>query len=471
MSFQLGIVGLGVMGSSLALNVVRNGFSVAGYDTQEERVRTLLAGAPSDRIASAQSPEALAGVLERPRRILVMVPAGRPVDVVIETLVPFLQAGDILIDGGNTWFLDTERRAKALEEQDLLYVGMGISGGEEGALYGPSIMPGGAPGAWEAVAPVFSAIAARAHDGVPCVDYMGPGGAGHYVKMIHNGIEYGDLQIIAEAYDVLHRGLGLGAAELSDLFATWNKGVLESYLIGIAARVLAVRDSESGEPLVELILDQAEQKGTGRWTVGNALDIGVPTPTINAAVESRFLSSLKKERVSASRLLEGAGGRYAGSPERLIEACHDAVYASRITTYAQGFAQMRAASQQYRYELRLHTIARIWRAGCIIRTGLLQEIMAAFERQPALANLMIDESLRDAMGSRQESWRFFVQTAVGLGIPVAAIAASLAYYDAYRSELLPANLTQAQRDYFGAHLYRRVDREGLFHTDWTALDS
>jgi 6-phosphogluconate dehydrogenase len=343
---------------------------------------------------------------------------------------------------------------------------MGVSGGEEGALWGPSIMPGGQIEAWNALAPILRAIAAKAEDGAPCVEHMGPRGAGHFVKMVHNGIEYGDMQLIAEVYDVLTRGLGLSAAELSKIFAEWNQGELKSYLIQITSEILAKVDSDTGKPLVELILDEAQQKGTGKWTSQNALDIGAPTPTINAAVESRIISSLKPQRVIASKIIHGPQPVYHGSRDQLIDAARKALYASKITSYAQGLGMMKIASDEYKYNLQMGEIAKVWREGCIIRASLLGDITKAYQRDPGLVNLLLDDAFREAVESRQEAWRFFVQTAVGMGIPVLASGASLAYFDAYRTERLPANLTQGQRDYFGAHTYRRIDKEGVFHTEW-----
>jgi 6-phosphogluconate dehydrogenase len=405
-------------------------------------------------------------MLEKPRRILMMVPAGSAVDDLIEHLTPHLEAGDILMDGGNSYFLDTDRRNRELEARGFNFIGMGVSGGEEGALWGPSLMPGGQRAAWEATSPILRAIAARAEDGQPCVDYIGPRGAGHYVKMVHNGIEYGDMQLIAETYDLLHRGLGLSAAELHDVFAEWNSGVLKSFLIEITAKIFEKKDDKTGQPLVELILDEAQQKGTGKWASQNALDIGAPIPTINAAVESRIISALKPQRVNASHLITGPGSKYRGDRQTMIAAAHDALYASKITSYAQGMGLLKIASDEYQYDLHAGDIARIWRAGCIIRAELLNDITAAYQHDSGLINLLLDETFRHAVENRQSAWRLVVQTAVGMGIPVPAMSASLAYFDAYRSERLPANLTQAQRDYFGAHTYRRVDQDGIFHTDW-----
>jgi len=467
MRCDIGVVGLGVMGSNLALNMERHGFRVAGYDLDARKAQAFVTGAAAGKnVELAESPDRLMAILQKPRRILLMVPAGKAVDSAIAHLEGHLEPADILIDGGNSFFLDTERRGVALAAKGLNYVGTGVSGGEQGALWGPSIMPGGQVEAWEALAPILRAIAARADDGAPCVEYMGPGGAGHFVKMVHNGIEYGDMQLIAESYDLLSRGLGLTAKELHEIFSEWNQGELKSYLIEITAAVLAAVDPDTGRPLVDVILDEAQQKGTGKWMSQNALDVGAAIPTINAAVESRIISAMKAERVSASRVLRGPALHYSGDRQRLVDAVRDALYASKITSYAQGLGLLRVASAEYKYDLKPASIARIWRAGCIIRASLLGDIMSAFERDPGLGNLLVDRAFSDAVDRRQASWRFVVQTAVGLGIPTLALSSSLAYFDAYRSERLPANLTQAQRDYFGAHTYRRVDKPGVFHTEW-----
>ncbi|MCD6554531.1 MAG: NADP-dependent phosphogluconate dehydrogenase [Anaerolineae bacterium] len=466
---DFGLIGLAVMGQNLALNVERNGFSVAVYNRTAARTKEFMAErAVGKNIVAGYTIEEFVGLLKKPRKIMLMVKAGAPVDAVIEQLKPHLEPGDLLIDGGNSFFGDTERRAAELERRGILYIGTGVSGGEYGALYGPSIMPGGQKEAYALVEPIFKAIAARV-DGDPCVTYIGPRGAGHYVKMVHNGIEYGDMQLIAESYDILSRGAGLSAAELHEVFAEWNQGELSSYLIEITADIFAKIDEETGKPLVEVILDEAKQKGTGKWTSQNALDLGVPTPTINAAVESRIISSYKDERVAASAGLSGPTARYQGDRERLIRAVRAALYAAKICSYAQGFTLLGVASQEYDYNLPLGEIARIWRGGCIIRARFLDKIRAAFERNPSLLNLLLDPDFAEAVQSRQDEWRFVVQTAVGLGIPCLAFSASLAYYDAYRSARLPANLTQAQRDYFGAHTYRRIDKEGSFHTEWQEM--
>ncbi len=467
MTYKMGVVGLGVMGASLARNIESKGFPVVGYDLDKKKMQGFLDGpAKGKAIAGADKPEQLMEMLEQPRRVLMMVPAGKPVDSVIAHLRPHLDEGDILIDGGNSLFTDTDRRCDDLAATGFRFVGAGVSGGEEGALLGPAIMPGGPKEAWEALAPIFRAIAAKAEDGEPCVDYMGPRGAGHYVKMVHNGIEYGDMQLIAEVYDILHRAAGLPARELADIFAEWNDGELRSYLVEITARIFE-RTEEGGKPLVDTILDEAQQKGTGKWMSQNAFDIGAPIPTINAAVEARILSSLKSERVAASKVLRGPSPEGRGDRARLVEAARHALYASKITSYAQGMAMLRIASKEYDYGINPGSVAKIWRAGCIIRASLLEDIRRAFDRDPSLVNLLLDDAFRDAIAERQDGWRHAVQAAIGLGIPVPAMSSSLAYYDSYRSARLPANLTQAQRDFFGAHTYRRVDREGVFHTDWT----
>ena len=456
--YALGLLGLGVMGRSLALNLERHGHPVIGYDPFPK----VQDGFP---VRVAASVAELAGALAAPRVVLLMVPAGAPVDVAIESLRPHLSPGDIIIDGGNSYFTDTERRLQSLEAEGILFVGMGVSGGQSGALWGPSLMPGGAVDAWPRIMPLLRDIAAVAGDGAPCVAWMGPGGAGHYVKMVHNGIEYGDMELIAEIYDLLHRGAGLSNAELAGLFTRWNEGELRSFLIDVTSRVLRHVDETTGEPLVDVIMDVAGQKGTGRWTSQIALEVGCPVPTINAAVIMRLLSAMKDERVAAAQLLGGAS-TYSGDKEALIAAAEQALYASKITAYAQGLSLLRAASELYGWNLDVAAIVRVWRAGCIIRADLLGPIAAAFERRPELPNLYLDETFAAAMRERQAGWRAAVKTAADLGIPLLAIAAALGYFDAYRSARLPANLIQAQRDYFGAHTYHRTDREGIFHTDW-----
>ena len=471
MTYKIGVVGLGVMGANLARNIASRGFPVAGYDLDAAKTQAFAAGQSSgSSMGSADAPDKLMAVLERPRRVLMMVPAGPPVDSVIAHLRPHLEREDILIDGGNSFFRDTDRRADELASAGFRFVGMGVSGGEEGALRGPSMMPGGPREAWDALAPILRAMAAKAEDGEPCVAYMGPRGAGHYVKMVHNGIEYGDMQLIAEVYDVLSRAAGMTAREIADVFSEWNDGELRSYLVEITARVLEHVDSETGKPLVDLILDEAQQKGTGKWMSQNAFDVGAPIPTVNAAVEARLLSALKSERVAASTTLPGPAASSAAPAVKrtdVIVATRRALYAAKIISYAQGMALLRQASDEYKYGIDLAEVAKIWRAGCIIRAALLSDVRAAFSRNPALVNLMLDDRVSASLGSGQQALRDVVQTAVSAGIPVPALSSSLAYYDSYRTARLPANLTQGQRDFFGAHTYRRVDRDGVFHTDWT----
>jgi len=462
---NFGVIGLGVMGRMLALNMERNGFCVAGYDLDAAKVAAFAADAAERHLVACPTLDAFLAALELPRRILMMVPAGKPVDAAIASLKPFLAKGDLLIDGGNTFFMDTERRSQELEAAGIIYIGTGVSGGEQGALWGPAIMPGGQPEAWQLVKPIFEAIAAKAY-GEPCVAYMGPRGAGHYVKMVHNGIEYGDMQLIAEAYDILHRGLGLSNAQLHDIFAGWNQGELESYLIEITADIFTRYDPETGAAVVDLILDEAQQKGTGKWTSQHALDLRAPTPTINAAVESRILSAYKDERVAAASVLRGPEAKMAADLESVTPMVRDALYAAKICSYAQGFGLLRAASHEFNYHLNYAEIARIWRGGCIIRARFLNDIRAAFARNPDLPNLMVDAEFARAMNTHQAALRRVVALAAESGIPALAFSSALAYYDAYRSPRLPANLTQAQRDYFGAHTYRRVDRPGSFHTEW-----
>ncbi len=465
---QFGLIGLGVMGQNLVLNVERNGFSVAVYNRTPDTTREYIAAkAAGKNIRPTFSIEEFIGALEKPRRIMLLVKAGAPVDATIAQLVPHLDKGDLIIDGGNSYFADTERRARELEAQGLNYFGMGVSGGEEGALWGPSLMPGGSEAAYKEVEPIAKAIAAKAQeDGAPCVTYLGPGGSGHYVKMIHNGIEYGDMQLIAESYDLLQQALGLSAQEFHEIFSEWNRGELSSFLIEVTAKVFKKVDEDTGKPLVDVILDKAGQKGTGKWTTQNALDLASAIPTITAAVDARILSSQKDERVHASKILRGPSAKFKGEAKELIAAVRAALYASKICSYAQGLSLLKKASDEYKYNLKLGEIAKIWRAGCIIRARLLHDITVAYQRNPQLPNLLLDSEFQQAVSSRQEAWRFAVRTAIELGIPLAAMSASLAYYDAYRNARLPANLIQAQRDYFGAHTFERVDKPGVFHASW-----
>ena len=462
---NIGLTGLAVMGQNLVLNMERNGYTVAVHNRTAQTMRDFVAAHPGKELIGCESLADFVAALERPRKIMVMVKAGAPVDGVIEGLIPLLDKGDLIIDGGNSFFQDTERRSKELEAKGLIFIGSGVSGGEEGALKGPSIMPGGQPEAYTLVKDIFTAISAKV-DGEPCVTYIGPRGAGHYVKTIHNGIEYGDMQLIAEAYDVLRRALNLSAKELHDIFAEWNTGELKSYLIEITADIFTKMDDETGKPLVDLILDEALQKGTGKWTSQNALDIGVPTPTINAAVESRIISSIKSERVKASKVLTGPETTFSGDKQILINAVRDALYVSKICSYAQGMALLKTASSEYGYNLKYGEIAAIWRGGCIIRAQFLNRIRDAYKRQPDLPNLLLDDEFKNEVTKRQSALRFVIQTAVSMGIPCLAFSSALSYYDAYRTANLPANLTQAQRDYFGAHTFKRVDKEGSFHAEW-----
>ena len=463
-TYSFGIVGLGVMGENLALNVESHGFSVAGFDLDEQKTKSAAAKWAGRKMTTVASLQALAGALEKPRRILVMVPAGKPVDAVIHDLTPHLNAGDILIDGGNSFFPDTDRRGKELEPAGIHYIGMGVSGGEEGALHGPSLMPGGPEEAYRQAEPILTAIAAKTDDG-PCCAHIGKGGAGHYVKMVHNGIEYGIMELICEAYDIMKNALGMSAPEISQVFAAWNRTEMNSYLIEIAAAVLAKSDPETGKPVVDLILDRAGQKGTGKWTSQNALDLGVAIPTINAALEGRILSALKDERMAASQVLQAPAPRQASvSVPLLAQALRLAV----LTCYAQGFALMREASKEYGYHLHFSEIARIWKGGCIIRARLLDTIKNAFVAQPDLTNLLVVEPFTGMANDLQDSLRAVVSEAAQLGIPCLALAASLGYIDSYGSQRLPANLLQGLRDYFGAHRYERVDRPrgATFHTEW-----
>ncbi len=464
---DIGLTGLAVMGQNLVLNMERNGYTVAVHNRTTQTMRDFVAAHPGKKLVACESLKDFVDALSKPRKVMIMVKAGAPVDSVIDQLVPLLEPGDLIIDGGNSFFPDTERRSKELEAKGLRFIGTGVSGGEEGALWGPSIMPGGQPEAYAMVKDIFTAISAKV-DGEPCVTYIGPRGAGHYVKMVHNGIEYGDMQLIAEAYDILHRALDLSPKELHDIFAEWNKGELQSYLIEITADIFTKMDAETGKPLVDLILDEAQQKGTGKWTSQNAFDLGVPIPTINAAVESRIISSYKEERVAASRVIGGPPVKFDGDRNKLINAVREALYAAKICSYAQGMALLLAASRENDYGLKYGELAAIWRGGCIIRAIFLNRITDAFRRNPDLPNLLLDDGFKADVANRQASLRYVVQTAIGLGIPCLALSSALAYLDAYRTERLPANLTQAQRDYFCAHTYRRIDKDGVFHTEWTA---
>lgn len=467
MKQQIGVIGLAVMGKNIALNMESKGFSVAVFNRSYEKTENFLANeASGKKFIGAKTIEEFVDSLEKPRKIMLMVKAGPATDATIESLKPHLDKGDILIDGGNTLYEDTIRRNKELDESGIHFIGTGVSGGEEGALNGPSIMPGGQAEAYKLVAPIFEAISAKV-DKDPCVTYIGPNGAGHFVKMVHNGIEYGDMQLIAEAYDLMKNVLGLDAKELHNVFKEWNDGELDSYLIEITADIFTKVDEETGKPLVEVILDKAGQKGTGKWTSKNALDLGVPLPLITESVFARFISSLKDERVRASKELSGPTNAMLGeSKEELIEAIRQALYMSKIVSYAQGFAQMRAASDEYDWNLSYGDIAMIWRGGCIIRAKFLQKIKDAYDRDSQLPNLMLDPYFKEIVEGYQSSLRKVVSLAVTHGIAVPTFSSAIAYYDSYRSEDLPANLIQAQRDYFGAHTYERKDKDGIFHSQW-----
>jgi len=466
---QFGLIGLGVMGENLALNVADHGYGVALWTHTEGKVERFLESRGGNRRwIGTRTSEELTAALESPRRILLMVKAGKPVDEMLERLAPLLDPGDVVIDGGNSFFRDTQRREAAMRERGVHFVGMGVSGGEEGARHGPSLMPGGARAAYDLLRPLLEAIAAKTESG-PCVTYVGPDGAGHFVKMVHNGIEYGVMQAIAEAYDLLRRGLGLPAEQMAGLFGEWNRGALESYLLDVTAQVLAVRDPETGNPLVEMILDQAGQKGTGRWTAQSALDLGVPVPTIAAAIDARVVSSMRDERVAAgTEIRSAASGRLAGDARELSAAVHEALRGAMVCAYAQGMSLLRAASAEHGWAVDLRETARIWKGGCIIRARLLDTLMHAFERAPDLPNLLLDVEVRGWLSEAESGWRRTVSAAAGAGLPLPTTSASLAYFDSYRSARLPQNLTQAQRDFFGAHTYQRIDRPdaGFVHTDW-----
>ncbi|MDF5732006.1 MAG: NADP-dependent phosphogluconate dehydrogenase [Rhizonema sp. PD38] len=467
---SFGVIGLAVMGENLALNVERNGFPISVYNRSREKTDVFMAERAQGRnVVPAFTLEEFVGALERPRKILIMVKAGAPVDGVINQLTPLLDEGDIIMDGGNSLFEDTERRTKELEPKGFRFIGMGVSGGEEGALNGPSLMPGGTRSSYQYLEPIFSKIAAQVDDG-PCVTYCGPGGAGHYVKMVHNGIEYGDMQLIAEAYDLLKNAVGLDHNQLHEVFTEWNTtDELNSFLIEITSKIFPYIDPDTNLPLVDLVMDAAGQKGTGRWTVQSALELGVAIPTIIAAVNARIMSSFKKERVAASKILTGPSGKYDGQTKEFINMVRDALYCSKICSYAQGMALLATASHTYNYDLNLSEMARIWKGGCIIRAGFLNKIKDAFNQDKALPNLLLAPEFKQTILDRQTAWREVLVTAAKLGIPVPAFSASLDYFDSYRRDRLPQNLTQAQRDYFGAHTYERIDKPGVFHTEWTPI--
>src|SRR6476469_6989684 len=467
MQSDIGLIGLAVMGENLALNTESKGFSIAVFNrTTAVTEKFAATRGKGKKITPTSTIEEFIGALKRPRKAMMMIKAGKPVDQVISEVVPLLEKGDVLIDGGNSLFTDTQRRFHDLEGKGIHYIGCGVSGGEEGALKGPSLMPGGSREGYEMIAPIFRKIAAQV-DGEPCCRYMGPDGAGHYVKMVHNGIEYGDMQLICEAYAILKTVLGLEGNELAAIFEEWNKGDLDSYLIEITSQIFRKIDPETGKPLVDVILDKAGQKGTGIWTLQAAIKQNVVISTINAAVEARVISSKKEERVAASEILPQPRARtFKGNRDRFVDAVRDALYAAKIISYAQGMELLRSGSTAYEWNLNLSDIATIWRGGCIIRAKFLNRIVEAYRRNPALQNLLLDRYFTRAIKRAQPKWRLVVSAAIKFGIPVPAFSASLAYYDSYRSARLPANLLQAQRDFFGAHTYERIDKPGVFHTEW-----
>lgn len=465
------MIGLGVMGQNLALNIERNGYSVVVWDREPAVRERFIASSSGKRIVDSSSPEDFVRALERPRKIILLVKAGDPVDWTIDLIKPFLEAGDIIIDGGNSHFKDTERRAKQLQAEGFFVIGSGTSGGEKGALLGPSLMPGGDRDAYEKIRPIWEAIAAKVPDG-PCVTYIGSGGSGHFVKMVHNGIEYGDMQLIAEAYGLMRNGFGVSVEELADIFDEWNRGDLESYLIEITAKILRVKDPETGKPLVDLVLDKAGQKGTGKWTSQLALDLGVAIPTIDSAIVARTLSAQKEARLEASRQIKvRTTGRYGELSNGMRGYIHDALYASKICSYAQGMNLIKAGSEAFSWNINLGEVARIWQGGCIIRAKFLGRIKEAYLRNPKLSNLLLDAEFNSRMEQTQTGWRIVVSTSMQQGLPVLAMSSSLGYFDMYRSANLPLNLTQAQRDFFGSHTYERVDKPelGFVHTEWEEL--
>ena len=474
---DIGLIGLAVMGQNLVLNMADHGFRVAAYNRTTSKVDDFLAGPGQGKsVVGCHSLEEFVQSLKKPRVAMLMVKAGGPVKETVRQLLPLLDPGDIIIDGGNSYFLDTEQQIKELEPLGILYMGTGVSGGEEGARHGPSIMPGGAEEAWVHVKPIFQAIAAKVgpNNDIPCCEWVGSGGAGHYVKMVHNGIEYGDMQLICEAYSLLKDGLGLDNDELYDVFAEWNRGELDSYLIEITRDIFSVTDSITGKALVDMVLDRAGQKGTGKWTSQLALDLGVPTTLISEAVFARTLSAIKEKRKRASKVLagpEGAIEKFRSSVNRneFVGQVRKALFASKVCSYAQGFFQLQAAASEYGWDLNYGEIALLWRGGCIIRAAFLEDIKRAYERDPELENLLLDKYFTESVVANQKAWRQIVCTATQLGIPIPAMSAALNYYDGYRSERLPHNLLQAQRDYFGSHTYERIDMDGFFHTDWQKL--
>ncbi len=468
--YDIGLIGLAVMGENLVLNMENHNFSVAVFNRTTSKVDDFMnARAKGKNIKGCYSIEELAASLKRPRKIMLLVKAGQPVDDFIEMIMPYLEKGDIIIDGGNSHFPDSIRRTKYVEEKGFLFIGTGVSGGEEGALLGPSIMPGGSPDAWPAVKPIFQAISAKVEGGSPCCEWVGKDGAGHFVKMVHNGIEYGDMQMICEAYSIMKNALGMTAEEMQPVFEEWNNGELDSYLIEITKDILGKKDDVTGKPIVDLILDTAGQKGTGKWTSQAALDVGCPAPTVAEAVFARAMSAIKEERVEASKELKGPETEFDGDRKEFIEMIRKALYASKICSYAQGYQLMKLAAEEYKWDLKFGEIALMWRGGCIIRAQFLGKIKKAFDKKADLKNLLLDDYFKEIIENNQNAWRKVVAKAIEFGIPVPAFSSALAYYDSYRSAVLPANLLQAQRDYFGAHTYERIDKDRgeFFHTNWT----
>ncbi|RCN76788.1 NADP-dependent phosphogluconate dehydrogenase [Enterococcus faecium] len=465
---QIGVVGMAVMGKNLALNIESRGYSVALFNRTGAKTTAVVEEHPDKNFKATYTIEEFVESIEKPRRILLMVKAGPATDATIQELFPHLDKGDILIDGGNTFFKDTMRRNEELANSGINFIGTGVSGGEEGALKGPSIMPGGQKEAYALVAPILEQISAKAEDGAPCVTYIGPNGAGHYVKMVHNGIEYGDMQLIAESYDLMKNILNLSVEEMADIFKEWNQGELDSYLIEITADILTRKDDEgTGKPVVDVILDAAGNKGTGKWTSQSALDLGVPLPLITESVFARYISAYKEERVQASKILSRTNDfEFTGDKKELVEKIREALYFSKIMSYAQGFAQLRVASKEFDWDLPFGEIAKIWRAGCIIRARFLQKITDAYDKNPEIENLLLDDYFVEITKKYQQSVRDVVALAVQAGVPVPTFSSAIAYFDSYRAERLPANIIQAQRDYFGAHTYERVDKEGIFHYSW-----
>ncbi|WP_020532719.1 NADP-dependent phosphogluconate dehydrogenase [Flexithrix dorotheae] len=463
--YDFGMVGLGVMGRNFILNVADNGFSTVGLDLDKEKVNALKEEAEDRKIKSTDSIKEFVSSLSSPRKIMLLVPAGKPVDGVIQDLIPLLDKGDLIIDGGNSYFTDTNRRSQELEEKGINFFGMGVSGGAEGARRGPSIMPGGPEAAYQSVKPIMEAVSAKVN-GDPCVAYLGPKSAGNYVKMVHNGIEYGLMQLIAEAYDLLRNVAGLDNDEMQEVFTKWNEGRLQSFLVEITSKIFKVKDDESGRHLVDLILDKAKQKGTGKWTSQNAMDLGMPIPTIDMAVTMRELSSFKSERITIDSIYEGCGSAPSVDKEAFVSQVESALYFAFIITYAQGMAVLSNASEEYGYNLNLETVAKIWRGGCIIRAALLEDIMQAYKADPKLFNLITSPDFASTILTLEKDARKVISTGIEAGIPIAALSSTISYFDAFRSGRLPLNVVQAQRDFFGSHTYERVDKDGIFHTEW-----